>query len=132
MVHDRITLRGYPLFLLGASEQQKFHHRRPQTAAQIAHEILETSPEHGHGIPDQLEAKMGDKTGDKLGWETSQEGGHRIPDQVGNNMGDKLREKTSPGSRTQHPRPARWKTRPETRERQAQQGGHSIPGKQTY
>ena len=29
---------------------KKLHHRRPQTAAQIAHEILETSPEHGHGM----------------------------------------------------------------------------------
>ena len=45
---------------------------------------------HGHGIPDQLEDKMGEK----LGWETSQEGGHCIPDQVGDNMGNKLGEKT--------------------------------------
>jgi len=52
---------------------------------------------------------MGDKTGDKLGWETSQEGGRSIPAKLEDKMKDKQR--------------------PETREGQAQQGGRSIPGK---
>ena len=49
--------------------------------------------------PDQLENRMGQKTGDKLGWETSQEGEHSIPDQMGDKLGDKTRDKkkTSPG-----------------------------------
>ena len=72
-----------------------------QTVAQTAHEILETSPEHGHGIPDKM--------GDKMGWGKSQEGGHSIPDQV-----DKLRDKagdkrkTKPNNRTRHQ--TRWET----------------------
>ena len=80
---------------------------------------------------------MGQKTGDKLGWETSQEGEHSIPDQMGDKLGDKAKDKkkTSPG----HPRlePC-WATRPETRERRTpaqmgdkcktdEGGGHSIP-----
>ena len=43
--------------------------------------------------PDQLENRMGQKTGDKLGWETSQEGEHSIPDQMGDKLGDKTRDK---------------------------------------
>ena len=74
---------------------KKLHHRRPQTAAQIAHEILETSPEHGHGIPAKMGDKLGDKTGDNREadtasqprWETrpetrggqDQRSGHSIP-----------------------------------------------------
>ena len=49
--------------------------------------------------PDQLENRMGQETGDKLGWETSQEGEHSTPDQMGDKLGDKTRDKkkTSPG-----------------------------------
>ena len=56
---------------------RKLHHRRPQTVAQIIKEILETSPEHGHGIPANMGDKLGDKTVDK--------------------------RKTKPGRRTRHP-----------------------------
>ena len=47
------------------SKIQKKIHRRPQTVAQIEHKILGTSPEPGHGIPDELEDKIGDKTAHK-------------------------------------------------------------------
>ena len=56
---------------------KKLHRRRPQTVAQITYEILETNPEHGHGIPANMGGKLGDKTGDK--------------------------RKTKPGRRTRHP-----------------------------
>ena len=88
----------------GVFKQPKLHHRRPQTVAQISHEISETSPEHGHTRP--AGKQDGTKTRDKLGWETSQEGEHSIPDQMGDKLGDKTRDKkkTSPGGQTQHPR----------------------------
>ena len=44
---------------------KKLHHPRPQTVSPIAHEFLDTSPEHKHGIPNKLENKLGDKTADK-------------------------------------------------------------------
>ena len=55
---------------LSSSPVRKLHHRRPQTVAQIAQKILETSPDHRH----QLEDKMGDKT-----WPQDQGAGHSIP-----------------------------------------------------
>ena len=70
-----------PIFRCYVSSQEvifcKLHHRRPQTVAQIIKEILETSPEHGHGIPANMGDKLGDKTVDK--------------------------RKTKPGRRTRHP-----------------------------
>lgn len=89
----------------------ELHHCRPQTFAQIAHDILETSPEQRHGISNQLEDKMGDESGDKLGWKTSQEA------ETASQTKDKTREpdtashcqtgrhdKHKTGSRTQHPK----------------------------
>lgn len=46
----------------------------PQTVAEIAHEITKGGK---HSIQDQLEIKMGNKTGDKRG-----RGGHSIPDKA--------------------------------------------------
>ena len=49
----------------------------PKQLHKITYEILETNPEHGHGIPANMGGKLGDKTGDK--------------------------RKTKPGRRTRHP-----------------------------
>ena len=73
----QLQILKMPHLRIRHKENKKLHHRRPQTAAQIAHEILETSPEHGHGIPAKMGDKLGDKTGDN--------------------------RKTKPGRRTQHP-----------------------------
>ena len=80
------------LFKTGAICRQLFRHQSdpgkiwnfttvdPKTFAQIAHDILETSPEQGHGIPDQLEDKRKTRTGDKRKRERqNQGGGHSIP-----------------------------------------------------
>ena len=129
----------------------KLHHRRPQTVAQIAYEILETSPEHGHTRPAGKQDGTKDRR-EKLGWETSQEGKHSIPDKLGDKtrdkkktspggadtasqMKDKLRDKTKTKAGRQDQRQekdktreadrasqTRWETRPET----AQRGGHSA------
>jgi len=68
----------------------------PQTVAQISHDILETSPEHGHSISDQMGDNMGDKTGDKRKTRRGR------PAQNGDQMGDKT--KIRPRRWTQHPR----------------------------
>ena len=86
--------------------------------------------------PDQLENRMGPKTGDKLGWETSQEGEHSIPDQMGDKLGPETKKRQAQGGRhsipderqaTRQNKDKSWETRPETRERQDQGGGQSIP-----
>ena len=78
----------------------KLHHRRPQTVAQISHEILETSPEHGHTRP----AGKQDGTKDRAG---------------------RRAEKANTASQTRWE--TSWETRPETRERQAQGGQTQHP-----
>ena len=143
---------------LGVTCMKKLHHRRPQTVAQIAHEILETSPEHGHtrpagkqdGTKDRRQAglgdeprrrtqhprpdgrlKLGDKTRDK---KKTSPGGADTASQ----MKDKLRDKTKTKAGRQEKdktreadraSQTRWETSGETRPETAQRGGHSIPAK---
>ena len=110
---------------------KKLHHRRPQTVAQIAHEILETSPEHGHtrpagkqdGTKDRRQAGLGDEPRrrtqhprqagrqDQRQEKDKPRGGrHSIPDarQATRQNKDKsweTRPETRAGRRTEHPRP---------------------------
>ena len=115
----------------------KLHHRRPQTVAQISHEILETSPEHGHTRPAGKQDGTKDRRQAGLGDEPRRRTQHPRPDgrQAGrqdqrqekdkprgadtaSQMKDKLRDKTKTKA---------GETRRETRERQDQGGGQSIP-----
>ena len=113
----------------------RLHHRRPQTVAQISHEILETSPEHGHTRPAGKQDGTKDRRQAGLGDEPRRRTQHPRPDgrQAGrqdqrqekdkprgadtaSQMKDKLRDKTKTKA---------GETRRETRERQDQ--GQSIP-----
>ena len=82
----------YPRFLIGNTSSIRVHFPAnyvklpeclnytavdPKQLHKITYEILETNPEHGHGIPANMGGKLGDKTGDK--------------------------RKTKPGRRTRHP-----------------------------
>ena len=133
----------------------QLHHRRPQTVAQIAHEILETSPEHGHtrpggkqdGTKDRRQAGLGDEPrrrtqhprpdGRQAGRQDQRQekdklrgGRHSIPDerQATRQNKDKSWE-TRPETRERQDQGGaqRPETRPQTRDRQDQPGGHSIP-----
>ena len=112
---------------------KKLHHRRHLTVAQIAHEILETSPEHGHTRPAGKQGGTKDRRQAGLGDEPRRRTQHPRPDGRQAGRQDQRQEKDKPGGipderhATRQNKDKSWETRPETRERQDQGGGQSIP-----
>ena len=94
----------------------KLHHRRPQTVAQISHEILETSPEHGHTRPAGKQDGTKDRRQAGLGDEPRRRTQHPRPDGRQAGRQDQRQEKDKPGgadTASQTRWETRWETRPE-------------------
>ena len=77
--------------------KKKLHHRRPQTVAQISHEILETSPEHGHTRPAGKQDGTKDRRQAGLGDEPRRRTQHPRPDGRQAGGQDQRQEKDKPG-----------------------------------
>ena len=85
--------------------KSKLHHRRPQTVAHIAHEILEASREHGHTTPAGKQDGTKDRRQAGLGDEPRRRTQHPRPDGRQAGRQDQRQEKDKPrGGQTQHPR----------------------------